>query len=298
MKDNKIYKLSRLMKKKILSEKIIIDYRREVKLLYWSFVRRSAMDLIYSTLIDICIHDNNDKDKDVVTKFFNKITNNNIEYVSSDTITKEFKIPKKGIIINNDDIKLEKDIHFLITVTIASPPADSIEGMYDDEKNELTVFCRNVIHDKNMLDSIFDNRYKFFISRVRNLYPVLMHELTHVVKENSSMSEKNNPSSFKYNASNFSAKSYYTSDTEYETTLFTVFSSIKKRILESKKKMKYRYFFETLPSGYSFLYNLREYRIDKFVEAMYELFDLLKDNYLIDDGYGVPRWIKMFKRHK
>lgn len=293
--NNNIRELHIIRDKKVLNEKLIIDYKRDFKLICWKFVRTVIIDMLYSVIIRNAYYD----ERELVDNFFNNLTSNNVHDIEDVTITKSFKIHRGDVIINDDNIRLDNDIDVSISVTAYNHPKYDVDGEFEPESNTVILYCGDLISDKYVKRAVLENKNERFIEEVNSIYPTLIHELIHAVKENSSMSILISPSSFKYNSKEMSRMGYYYSrDAEYETMMFSTFSEIKKKIVKSKKRMPYSYFFKSLPSQDEFLSSLKHYRKNRFVSAIHELFDLLKKDYLVDDGFDVQRWIDAFKKHE
>lgn len=274
--------LEKLTQKRVLlTEKLAIEFRKEVINFYWKHVRQTTINLIYTDLLN---SGKTERIKKIVNSFFEGMKD---EYLGEEhEVKKDFKIPLKGLIIRNENMKLEKSIKVKVVVSLDIND-QGVSGGYSEMQGELLILPYMDLNRDALIALMLEDKRTEFNKAINDIYPILYHELIHAVKENSSL---RSDESDNYSV-DFTQKKYYLSRSEFETQLYSTYHTIKKNIIRNKEKLYYSVFFKSAANIFPFLTFLKKYDKERYHEAMNELFDLLKDNYLQKHGYEVPDWI-------
>lgn len=280
-------------RKVLLKENSFFDVDKEVLKQLWMFVYNSLIDLIGTYYV---------QDTNAIM-YFEKMFPQ-FKKTNKIKLEKEFLIPSSKIKINKkgiDDKSIQKK--YIKLKLAVSNQNDEISkralGVYLLKRKEITLYVTNFFYATDPRKGEYE--FKKFIKLIRkgkrsqikqilsvHFFSLLRHEFIHCMQAQL-LNHKGYEGVEKGNTRYDMNKSYESSDVELEAYFEQVYSKIKRSIVKNKKRLSYKEFFEM----YNYTLNVwKEERPERYKEAMSKLFDLLKTNYLYDDGYKIPSWIE------
>lgn len=276
---------------RLLKEQLIYDIKGNSIKSPFLYVKKCYLNDLYYKTLNVKVHDSFFEHvyKQRVNIFFKK-------YFPKIVPKKLTLIKKNFVILKNDINPISKyDLKYKLMFTPLSK--DNINGSFT--KPDLIRMNSNKFSDliksfpqymENLIETFQERLYKIILRDIKRIFVTVKHEIIHLIDFQNSDKQRKILFNKEYS-------DYYLEDLEFPTWLSNTYSEIKALTLSGRKKLPYKMFAKFLKgeniyleqrvAHSDFLRALFKKNSEKHQEASERLFNLLKKNYLYDDGYKI-----------